>query len=508
MIVVSVLITGSCLLLAGWVGFRQLGPSGGAITAVALGAVSFTTGASALVNPVSSNIAGYPFLLSAFLMWALACGDLRLLPLAVAVVSFTALQHLSVLPALAVMVAIGTALALWLVVVPRVRESAEERRRLLPWLGGAIAAAALLWGPVLLQNLAGKAPNLNALVSFAGSSERPKLGYRVAVRHVVHAIGLPPTLGQTDLMGDSLFARPGPGTWLSAAAVLALVGFVTWRWRTTQPQRARLGMMTLALVLAGLVGSAAVPAGHEERRLVFYWWIFPLAAFIAILIGLIGRDLLVRALANDKRQAWMKRARPLAFGTAVALVAVPALVNPHLDRWSSSSYAAYDPFDDEVLDDLVDEVLAGTRDIEGQTVLTPRTPAFAAGIDSALNLALSERGLDLRYPRYQGLFVDEEWLADPDEVENGLVLVLDSPVYGIDPEPPPPGEEIATVEVPTGYSYFAHWDHKLSTPEEATLRVYLLDRDELLDWTTSRELAGQPDPPDETEQPEGGGQGA
>jgi hypothetical protein len=182
--------------------------------------------------------------------------------------------------------------------------------------------------------------------------------------------------------------------------------------------------------------------------------------------------------------------------------------NPHLDRWSSSSYAAYDPFDDEVLDDLVDEVLAGTRDIEGQTVLISRKPAFDAGIDSALNLALSERGLDLRYPRYQGLFVDEEWLADPDEVEDGLVLVLDSPVYGIDPEPPPPGEEIAAIEVPTGYSYFAHWDHNLATPEEATLRVYLLDRDELLDWTTSRELAGQPDPPDETEQPEGGGQGA
>ena len=39
MIVVSVLITGACLLVAGWVGFRQLGPAGGAITAVVLGAV-------------------------------------------------------------------------------------------------------------------------------------------------------------------------------------------------------------------------------------------------------------------------------------------------------------------------------------------------------------------------------------------------------------------------------------------------------------------------------------
>ena len=53
-----------------------------------------------------------------------------------------------------------------------------------------------------------------------------------------------------------------------------------------------------------------------------------------------------------------------------------------------------------------------------------------------------------------------------------------------------------------GFSYFAHWDHKLDDPEKATLRVYLLDRDELLDWTTSRELAGQPDPPEEAPLPD------
>jgi hypothetical protein len=502
MLVVSVLITCGCLLVAGWVGFRQLGPAGGAITAVVLGAVSFTTGASALVNPVSSNIAGYPFLLSAFLVWALVCGDLRLLPLAAAVVSFTALQHLSVLPSLAVLVALGGALAVWLVVVPRARASAEERRRLLPWIGGAAVAALALWLPVLVQNVAGNAPNLDALVRFSGSSQRPKLGYGMAVRHVVHAVGLPPALGQTDLMGDWLFTRPAPGTWLSAAAVLGLVGYVTWRWRTTHPQRARLGMMTLVLVVAGLVGSATVPAGHEERRLVFYWWVFPLVGSIAIIVGLIGRDLVGRLLA---RRQLTDRARPLIFGAAIAAVAVPALVNPHLDRWSNSSYAAYAPFDDAVLDDLADQVLAHRDELDGdgRTVLMSRKPAFDVGIDSALNLTLEQRGLRLSYPSYQYTFVDDEWMVDPDEVTQGLVLVLDSPVYGIDPPPPPPGEVIAEEEIPTGFSYFAHWDHKLANPEQATLRVYLLDRDDLLDWTTSRELAGQPDPPssDEDDEP-------
>src|SRR5687768_13474277 len=60
MITVSVVITGGCVLLAAWAIYRQLGPPGGIVGAVALGAITFTTGASSLVNPVSSNIARYP----------------------------------------------------------------------------------------------------------------------------------------------------------------------------------------------------------------------------------------------------------------------------------------------------------------------------------------------------------------------------------------------------------------------------------------------------------------
>ncbi|HEV7760899.1 MAG TPA: hypothetical protein VGO78_17965 [Acidimicrobiales bacterium] len=489
MLVVSVLITGPCLLLAAWVAYRQLGRMGGACTAVVLGAVSFTTGAASLVNPVSSNIAGYPFLLSAFLMWALVCGDLRLLPLAVGVVSFTALQHLSVLPALAVMVAIGGALMLWLVVVPGFRSAPrEERRRLWLWGGGAALVAFVLWLPVLVQNLVGTAPNLEALVRFSASSKRPKLGYSTALKHVAHVLGLPPVLGRTELQGSWLFTGVAPGTWLSAAAVLGLVGFAVWRWRTTHPAWARLGMMTLALVVAGVVGSATVPEGQEQARLVFYHWIFPLVAFVVLVVGLLVWDLVEGPVGGlVGRWSW---ARPLGFAAALVVVVVPALVNPQLTRWSSSTYAAYDPFPKEVLDGLADQVMAQTKDLEGPTVLMAREPAFDAGLDPALALALQQDGLDLRYPRYQGRFVDDEWLVTRSEVEQGLVLQLDSPVYGMDPVTPPPGGElIAEQKVPDGYSYFAHWDHDLSKPEAARICVYLLDRADLLAYATSHELA-------------------
>ena len=107
---VSIFIVGSCVLLAVWVVFRQLGPVSGALAAVILGTITFTTGASSLVDPVSSNIAGYPLLCSAVLLWCVVCGDARLLPLTVGIVSFALQQHLSVIPSCVVLIA-GVAVA-------------------------------------------------------------------------------------------------------------------------------------------------------------------------------------------------------------------------------------------------------------------------------------------------------------------------------------------------------------------------------------------------------------
>src|SRR5690606_16789938 len=59
---VSVAIVGACLALTLWAVFRQLGRLAAVLAALVLGLITFTTGASSLVNPVSSNIAGYPLL--------------------------------------------------------------------------------------------------------------------------------------------------------------------------------------------------------------------------------------------------------------------------------------------------------------------------------------------------------------------------------------------------------------------------------------------------------------
>jgi hypothetical protein len=215
MLLVSVLLTGGSVLVAAWGVFRQLGPRGGVVAAVVLTGITFTTGASSLVNPVSSSISGYPLLCSAVLLWCLLCGDMKLLPPTALVVSFTAQQHLAVLPALALMTVIAAAGCV-----------ALERRRgeeLIRRAGWAVVVAGVTWSPVIVQELFGHPGNISQLSEFAGSSDRPRLGTGVAVEQVVHALGLPPLIGQPDIDGGWFFRPMSPLTWVSAFAVTGVL---------------------------------------------------------------------------------------------------------------------------------------------------------------------------------------------------------------------------------------------------------------------------------------------
>lgn len=290
---VSVLITGSCLIVAAWAVFRQLGRTAGLVAAAALSLAAFTTGASSLIHPVSSSIAGYPLLCTVVLWWCVAAGDLRLLPLAVAVASFTAQQHLSVVPATVVLVAGG--LALFAIRWWRTdRSGPADRRDLVRWLGASAAVGLVLWAPPLIQQVFGNSGNLGDMVWFARHGNRETLGYGSAVRQLAHVFGLPPLLGRTRLVGDDLLAAPSVLTWVSSAAVAAGVVLLCRHWRRTDPRRASLGAAVVLVVAAGLVNGASVPRGLEQSRLTFYHWAFALAFLLALIAGLALASALAR----------------------------------------------------------------------------------------------------------------------------------------------------------------------------------------------------------------------
>jgi hypothetical protein len=443
MLTVSVLITGGCVLLAAWAVYRQLGPPGGVIGAVVLGAITFTTGAATLINPVSSNIARYPLLCSMVLVWCLLCGDIRLLPLAAAILSFTAQQHLSVLPTVGVVAAAGTVgfLLAW-GGEGRWRE-AEARRRLARWGGGAVAVALVIWSPVLYQQFFGKGtPNLTAMATFAQHDERPSLGMGSAVRQAAHVLGLPPILGQLDLSGEWLLADVSPFTWVTAAAVVLLTAYLGWRWRRTEPRRTAMVITAGIVLVAGLVNGSSVPEGLEKLRLSLYHWAWPLVLFVTLALGLAVVDLAKRVPVLQR--PWVPT---LACGLAALAIVVPSAVNPQIDRRSNTLMDAYSPVERGYLDRLVDQVLDERDQIDGPVVLLERGQrSWFNGLREALAVELEDRGFVVQHPPFLQLGIHHDRLAHRDTVRSGLVLVVDEVVTGdVAAELDVPGRLIAEV---------------------------------------------------------------
>jgi hypothetical protein len=408
---VTVLIVEAAVLIGAWAVFRQLGPAAGVLGAVVLGAVMFTTGASSLVDPVSSSIAGYPLLLASVLCWCVLCGDLRLLPLTTAVVSFTAQQHLSVAPA---MVVLGLAAALGVVL-------ARHRRGAVRACAWSVLVAVAAWSPVLLQQVISADGNLGRLLSYTRNSDRATLGASSALHQIAHALGLPPLLGQTEPSGWKLLASPSALTWCSAVAVvLAVAGLGLW-WRRRQPRHATLAAMVGVLVLAGLANGSSVPVGLlEQGRLAFYHWAFALAFFVALVLGLGLYDLARRHLAPRLPLA------PALVALALVGIVVPAAINPGLERHTNTLPAAHAYLASRYVHRLGDAVLAHRRELGARTVLLSRGGQLYSGFREAVAFELTERGVDVLHPLPQRGFVDGDRLVDAATVDSGLVVVSGS----------------------------------------------------------------------------------
>jgi hypothetical protein len=451
MLVVSVLINGAALLLTAWAVFRQLGRGAGVLAVAVLGTITFTTGASSLVNPLNSMIVAYPLILSVVLSWSLLGGDRRLLPLAVGVVAFTAQQHLSILPLLGLAFLAGLAGVLWpLVDRARHRRWADEAagRELRRWGGAAAVLGAVLWAPTTVQQLTHEPGNLGQLWLYARSDARESIGLRGGIDQVAHVLGLPPILGQRGFGGRWLLTEVGLGTWLSVAAVVVAFVVLAVVWSRPGPRR-DLVAMTAVLGVGAVLNVAQVPAGVASTRTDLSHWAWPLVLFVALGLGLAAVDLL-RLLARRRPSRAVATA---AVVVVLVVVVVPAAVNPWLDRVSNHVQDANSPVDRRYVDQLADAVVAHDDELPAPIVVLARGQASEFdGLDAALALALEERGRPATLHNMLARNVHPDRLVDRDTVGSGVVLVLDG---GRDVARPP-GELVADVRTETGFDQGAY----------------------------------------------------
>ena len=464
MVLVSVLMVGTCLLVSAWAVFRQLGASAALVAAVVLGAITFTTGTSSLVDPVSSRSAGYPLLCSAVLLWCVLVGDLRLLPLATAVVSFTAQQHLSVAPA-TVLLTLGTLAGFGAWFFARHRYRAPEVRRQLRWaVTWSVLVALVMWAPPLLDQFFGEG-NLGNLAHYVGSRDRETLGWHSAFRQLSHTLGVPPLLGRTEFSGQWILSDPSLLTWLSALLVMVIVAVLGFRWWSTDRRKSGLAIMVGLVAAAGLVNGSSVPVGLEQSRAAFYHWTFVLAFFVWLVLGL-GALALLRRTDLGRRPM----VTPALVSVALAAIILPSIVNLTLERRTNTLDGTHAFWSNSSFDRLGDSVAAHRSELGARPVLMG--PNLFTSYPEALAFELDRRGIDVEHTEDMRGFVDDERMADRRTVTSGLFL---KPFHDGDPASKAPGELLAVVHLRRGVDPDGAFAFGVTG-----YRLYLLDRDQVL----------------------------
>ncbi|MBA3280900.1 MAG: hypothetical protein H0U29_01590, partial [Acidimicrobiia bacterium] len=430
----TALVGAASLLTVAWVLFRRLGPWGGAL-GVALGAlVAFSSGAGGLVDPLSSNAGRLPLLATAVLVWALLGGDLRLAPLAVLAWSYAAQQHLSVLPATAVLAVAGLAGAAWWVVRGD-PDGLLSRRKQLTLLAGAVGVGVVVWAPVLVQQLTGDPGNLSALAGYSGDSERKDLGLRSAIDQVSHVLGFPPFIGQTNPSGwDLLERRSATLVSLTLGVVAVVLAAGAW-WRRAERGLVAAVVMIGVLAVAGLVTGTNVPDSLEQSRINFFHWAFVLSFFeLLVLVWLVAR---VAAHVSPR----LTQARPIAGVVAaivvvVAVAAAPLVIDRSNDRLPQ---AVATPALTELHETLrSSDVLARAR---GPLVVMVNGVDGFVQVGDTVGVRLIADGYDVRFPPGSRGGVHPDRLLEPCRAANVLVvsLMLSDVVE-------PPGRELARVD--------------------------------------------------------------
>lgn len=432
-------ITGASVLLTAWAAFRRAGPAVGLGAVVLVAAVTWSTGTAVLTDPISSNVGGYPLLAGTALAWALWAGDRRLWPLAMAVWSFTAQQHLAVLGPAGVVVVWGV-----LGAVLAVRRAGAWRESV-RWAVAAVVVGFVCWLPPLLDQAFGDG-NLRYILGFSREGERGSVGLGAGVRAAGRAVGAPPLFLRRDFDGGDLIA--GFGRAATASAVLGLVvalavAVVSAR-LVRDRQRVVLVATGLVLAAAGIVTTANVPDSSEHLRINFYRWTWPVAVAVwGAAAWALVEVVRPRLAARVSRPSWAATAAPVVVLVVVAAVAGFAATGDGVsDRRRDDLLFRFEARAADAVLDVIDR----DRSVH---IVTRGQAAFLA-VTPALVVALEEAGVDVRLEPTMADIVDEAQSAGfgPHRLDLG-----DDPgarihvVTGHDPLPDVPGEVVASEDL-------------------------------------------------------------
>jgi hypothetical protein len=221
-----------------------------------------------------------PLLLLVFLAWSVACGEYRLLPLAVLVASFAVQAHLAFVAPVAGVMAVALVVALAL---------GPARRWPRGWVLASLAVGIVCWSAPLADQVFNSPGNLRTLIRSAGDGDET-IGWDSGLRAVVHTIGIRPWWLQDDRgtlqrIGD-LTQRPSAIAYLSAAALLALLAtLAAIGWHRRRADLAAAGALGLVLSLSAGLAASSTPVKSFGTVGYTLRWTSPVGMCVWLLAG-------------------------------------------------------------------------------------------------------------------------------------------------------------------------------------------------------------------------------
>jgi hypothetical protein len=278
----------------------------------------------------------FPLLLLIFVSWSLACGEYRLLPLAVGLVSFLVqCEDGFVAPAVGAFLVGLAGFAIWW--LGQRRERATGRNTVRRWFLAALLVFLVCWAPPIIDQVAHEG-NIGHVLQAVAKRKSP-LGSTVGVNAVIRTVGVTPwwLTRPSDPFVRKRDVRRATSTLASLSTAVILGWLLLAIALAIRRRRADVAAgAALALALCVAIWSIAKGTPSTPRFLaetlgytlwsativgMFVWLIALWAAFVLCGAGALAG----RAWSNAWARAQEPSARPRAIGTALTAVIAVAL---------------------------------------------------------------------------------------------------------------------------------------------------------------------------------------
>ncbi|MBV8949280.1 MAG: hypothetical protein JOZ99_00275 [Actinobacteria bacterium] len=327
-----------------WIGHRLGGPCLCALMAASTALLAWSVGGQILHDPWNPHLAIFVFAFLLAAVWALASGDIWMLPVVGFAASFVVQLHLPYAAPVA-FVSIWGVGALVVALRRRRTELTDEqwlglRRTLTRAVVATVVVVLACWSGPLVDQLTGSG-NLGAVARAALGGGYPVLGIGIAWRDLVHATSIPPLWLRPVTSIVKPDTAPSAIDVVTSMLVLAtLVGVACWAWAQRRARIAAVSTTALTACVGAFLTTMRTPATYHYQDLIWArraWW--PTGIFVWVALVAAAGSL----AATRWPDAW-PRARPavVAAGFAaliVALVAAWPRLGP-ADDYGSSGFGA------------------------------------------------------------------------------------------------------------------------------------------------------------------------